>query len=274
MPMPDTTATTEAEVIGRLAQEAARPTVIDDVSSPHVVPASSSAQVLELDRFLDKPRRKQGVYRPADVESFIDYTTTHAVKGHTTVWVDPSRTTILALINDNAADESGWKDHRTRLELKRTPEWGHWLAHDGQYLTQEQFAEHLQEGILEIAHPEGAEMLEIAQTLQGSTDVQWKSANRVDNGAVSFKYHEDVKASAGAKGELEVPQEMTLVVSPFFGEECFTVTARIRYRVRGGGLTIGYKLERPADVELNVLQAISDRLKGEFENVYMGAPAD
>lgn len=273
--MPDTTATTEAEVVGRLAQEAARPTVISDPSKPQVlvVPAASSAEVLELDRFLDEPRRKKGLYGPADVESFIDYTTTHAVKGHTTVWVDPSQTMVVALINDNAADKGGWGDHRARLVLNRTPEWRHWLARDGKYLTQEDFAEHLQEGILEIVDPEGAEMLEIAQTLQGSTDVQWKSANRVDNGAVSFKYQENVTASAGAKGELEVPQEMTLGVSPFFGEEPFSVTARIRYRVRAGALTIGYKLERPTDVELNVLQAIVDRLKGEFENVYMGTPA-
>lgn len=272
--MPDTT-TTETEVVGRLAQEAARPTIISDPSKPQVlvVPNGSTAEILNLDGFLDEPRRKKGVYRPADVTSFIDYTTIHAIKGHTTVWVDPSQIMVVALINDNAADKSGWGDHRARLDLKRTPEWQHWLARDGEYLTQEKFAEHLQEGILEITDPEGAEMLEIAQTLQGSTDVQWKSANRVDNGAVSFKYQEEVKASAGVKGELEVPQEMTLGVSPFFGEEVFSVTARIRYRVRAGALTIGYKLERPTDVELNVLQAITDRLKGEFEDVYLGSPA-
>jgi uncharacterized protein YfdQ (DUF2303 family) len=270
-------AVAEAGVISDLARRASTPHALDP-SKPHsmLVREGEGVETIDLESFLPAPRRSAGIYSPADADSFVNYATLHRSGEQTTVWVDQLNARIVAVLNDNGATGPGWGDHRAVLALIKTPEWQHWLSADGKYLNQEQFAEHLQDGIMEIREPAAAEVLEVAQTIQGKTNADWKSATRLDNGAVGFSYQEEVVASAGRSGNLEIPAEIVLGVAPFYGEQPFEVRARLRYKIREGNLAIGYKLERPNEIELEVLKAISERLRGEagFEQVYMGeAPA-
>jgi uncharacterized protein YfdQ (DUF2303 family) len=270
-------ATTEAEVVADLARLAQTPEELDPSKAyVLVVKDGEAVEELDLEHLLESPRRASGTYTPADVLSFMHYVQVHAVTEHTTIWVDQLAARIVAVINDHGESATGFGDHRVALQLVRTPEWSHWLAADGKYLTQEQFAEHLQDGIMEIRDPDAATMLEIAQTIQGKTNADWKSAVRLDNGQVGFAYQEEVAATAGRAGNMEIPATLALGIAPFYGEAPFEIGARLRYRIREGNLSIGYKLERPGDVELNVLKDIRDRLTDEagFERVYMGvAPA-
>lgn len=116
--------------------------------------------------------------------------------------------------------------------------------------------------------------LEIAQSVQGKTKADWKTARRLDNGEVSFAYQEEIQASAGRSGHLEIPATFTLAIAPFYGEQPYEISARLRYRIREGHLSIGYKLDRPHEVLLAVLGGIAVRLREQdgFANVYMGAP--
>lgn len=261
---------TESAVIADLAARAATPYQVDP-TKPHV--AHTAGQLLDLERFLPAPRRKSGSYRPATVAALTDYVNNHS-DDHTTFWVDKEHSTVTAVINDHSRGESGWRDHRAIVQLLQSPEWKHWTAQDGRFLSQEAFAEHLQDGIEEIRQqPDAAMMLEIAQTIQGATKADWKTATRLDNGEVSFAYHEQIEATAGRKAHLEIPQTFTLAVSPFYGEEPFGLAARLRYRIREGQLSIGYRLVRPHEVVLTVLSNIAERLRVEgFEHVYLGAP--
>lgn len=275
--MPEAPTKTEAEVVAQLAQEAVEPTALDSLEQPHLVVHSREAvaEVLDLERFMPEPRRVAGVYNTADVASFVDYITAFAaanVEG-TTIWVDQPSASIIAILNDAAPDTPAWRDHRAQVSLTRTPEWNLWLSHDGQLMRQEAFAEHIQEGITEITDPPGADMLEIAQSIQGKTDVDWKAASRVDNGAIGLQYAETIEAKAGRDGKLEIPDTITLGIAPYIGEEPFEVKGRIRYRVKDGALTIGYKLDRPSEVERAVLEDIITRLKAQeiFKHVYLGA---
>lgn len=141
--------------------------------------------------------------------------------------------------------------------LRRTPEWQAWL--DGQGLgPQVRFAERIEDGLPEIADPAAATMLEIAQTFHAATSATFQSGNRLTDGRTQFAYLEDVKASAGSKpGTVEIPETFTIVVRPFIGAEPYKVTARLRYRLKGGELTIGYTLVRPNEVELDAFRAVA-----------------
>lgn len=262
-------ASTDAAVVADLAAKAAAPQVVDP-DKVHVV--ADGVQVLDLDRFLESPRRKKGTYHPATVSALIAYAKEHETEG-TTIWVDKTASKVTAVINDHG-QTPGWRGHTATLQLQTSPEWKHWLAKDGQYFDQEDFAEHLQDGIEEIRNPDAATMLEIAQTIQGATKADWRTATRLDNGEVSFAYHEQIEATAGRKAHLEIPQTFDLAISPFYGEAPFELSARLRYRIREGNLRIGYKLGRPHDVVVAVLGGIAERLSGEagFAHVYLGAP--
>jgi uncharacterized protein YfdQ (DUF2303 family) len=146
------------------------------------------------------------------------------------------------------------------LQLRPTDHWRHWLSLDGQLVRQQQFAEHIEQGLVEIVEPAAAEMLEIAQHFQANTTASFQTSRLLSNGQVQLKYIEDVDAKGGAAGQLDIPSTFTLALQPFEGSDQYRVTARLRYRVAAGQLTIGYQLDRPRDV----LQAAFDDVVNEI----------
>lgn len=268
---------TEAGVVAELAFESLRfPEPVDPSDIRVVVLRDAEGcehvEVVDLEDKLEEPRRKLGVFRPADVASFVDYTKNHHDDNDSTVWIERESATITAILNDHSEAHAGWGDHQAVLVLERTPEWKHWKDGDGKWFSQADFAEHVQHGIGEIVVPEPATMLEIAQSLEGKVEANWQAARRLDNGEVGFRYTETVTAGAGREGSLEIPAGFTLEVIPFYGEDRYPVAARLRYRVREGVLTIGYQLVQPHEVELSVLHQVQTRLTETFPRVYMGKP--
>jgi uncharacterized protein YfdQ (DUF2303 family) len=268
---------TQAAVAAGMAL--ARPQVIDGraVDSPHVavVPAGARAEVLDLERFAFAPRRPHGNYKAATVDAFVKFVERHASDDDTTVWVHPTDGTIRAVLNDHArgGDQARWRDFVADLELRETEEWRHWLKRDGTLGGQEEFAEHIEEGITEIARPEGATLMEIAQTFHATTSANFRQATRLRDGRVQMRYDEEVQAAAGQSGELAVPDEIVLLLAPYVGEEAVEITARLRYRLGGGKLRIGYKLDRPERVKREALESIASQIGDAFgDRVFLGAP--
>jgi hypothetical protein len=65
-----------------------------------------------------------------------------------------------------------------------------------------------------------------------------------------------------------------LGLAPFVGEDAYRISARLRYRIRGGDLLLGYRLDRPADVLRDAVDGIADRLGQRFtlDRVFVGRP--
>ena len=82
-----------------------------------------------------------------------------------------------------------------------------------------------------------------------------------------------MQAAAGRSGQIEVPSTFVLMVAPFIGEEDVQLAARLRFRVGGGRLTLGYVLDRPHVAVRDALERITDRLSEKFPNTYVGEPA-
>lgn len=220
-----------------------------------------------------EPARASGTYKTATVQSFIDITRRHE-STTLTVWVHPTSGRVVAVLNDHGpSQDPEWGDHRAELQLLHTEEWQRWAKHDGKLLDQESFAEHIQDGLTEIASPPGAELLEIAQTMQGTTSAAWKAGVRLADGQVQIGYTEQADATAGRDGQLAIPTEFQLVLAPFVGEDVVAMDAHLRWRVRGGNLHIGYKLDNPQRVLRDALEKVAARLGEEFPGaVYFGEP--
>lgn len=90
-------------------------------------------------------------------------------------------------------------------------------------------------------------MIEVAHDLQATTEVEFGSAIRNNDGQVRFKYTETTKASVGAD-QLAVPDNFTLEIPVFAGGADTRLDALLRFRTAGGKLTIWYTLVRPEEV--------------------------
>jgi uncharacterized protein YfdQ (DUF2303 family) len=227
--------------------------------------------VLDLSEHRDRPVRKEGKVDLSTVEAFTKYLSEHK-SDETTVWVHPTSGAMVAVLDDHSTGEAGWGGHRAALTLIRTDEWLRWMGLDGQLVDQVTFAEHIEDSQIDIVRPDAADLLEIAQSFHGTTNTSWRSSQRLADGSVQFTHHEEVETSAGRDEPLEVPSTFELAIAPFVGEDPVRLVARLRYRMRDGKLSIGYKLDRPADAIRDVIDRITLKLASEFEHVYSGSP--
>lgn len=257
---------TDTDAIAELAASAATPTVVEgfdgDDATPRLValPPDWSTTLHDPERTADAPRRPVATVQVHDAASFAAAVTRRQDEENYTpvVYADEETLALVAVLNDDQHGRGGWRDHRVELALRRTVEWTHWKNADGRLLEQEDFAEFIEAGLTEIQDPPPATMLELAQTFQASTAGRFKGGTRLQTGVRQFLYEEEVDASAGPGGTIAIPETIKLAVRPFYGSDRYQVDARFRYRLRTGHLTLGYKLDRPHEVERSAFTAVRD----------------
>lgn len=262
---------TEADSIIQAAKETAKPFPITSDVLGIVVPAGSSIQPVDPERYQPAPRRASGTYKPATVLAFLSYFSEHASDSGSTVWVHPTAGLIVGILNDHDPDDGpDWRDHKVVTQLETTPQWTHWLRLDGKMVDQITFAEHIEAALEDIVDPAAADVLELAQTFHARSNVSFRSSNRLASGETKIAYDETTIASAGATGELTIPPHLELSLSPFVGEAPYRVKARFRFRVNGGQLTLGYKLDRPDIIVRDALDTVARTLAEKLPRVYVG----
>lgn len=214
-----------------------------------VLPPDHEHRLLDLERFQPQPRRKQEHLELHDADSFGAYVVRHRSEERTTLYADLDRQQVIAVLNDSAKEEPGWGDHRAHLTLKHTDPWKRWTSLDGEPLTQEQFAEHIEQGLPEISDPPAAEMYELAQTFAATIGANFRQTGKLHSGQRALHYEENIEARAGEQGDITIPKEFHLRLPVFEGGQTYDLVARLRYRItREAKLSLSYHLVRPEDV--------------------------
>ncbi len=251
-PTPATTASPpkgDADVLRDLAYLAQHPAKIEEGYRTLVVPDAHVVEYIDTEFVGPQPTRKRGTVTLHDAGSFSAYVNRHKVAATTTIYADALNYRFVGVVNDASAADPQWADHRAILNLLATEEWTRWSAKDGAWFEQEPFAEFIEEGIDQIHKPTAAEMLELATTFHATTSATFRQATVLASGERKLHYDESIEARTGRTGELSVPTTFELALIPFEGSPAYKVLARLRYRVSGGKLTMGYKLIGPRDVQ-------------------------
>ena len=162
-----------------------------------------------------------------------------------------------------------WCKHRVIYRCPQTPEWKRWSNNSGVSMNQQVFARFIEDAVPDITEPAGAEMLEIASSLQAHNKVNFRQAIRLDNGETQFTYEENIEGKAGAKGQLKITQIIKIGIRLFEGGPGYEVEARFRYSIKDGNLAMWYDLVRPERVHEAAAEPSSrprlERTEVEFE---------
>lgn len=209
------------------------------------------------------PGRSVGTVIVRDAAGFVAAVRQRTV-GSVALYADDASKTLTAVLNDDHADVPGWRDHTVDLRLRTRPEWDHWVRADGKYVTQVEFAQHIEDGLHEIITPAAADMLDLAQTFAATTTAKFKGGQRLATGERQFTYDEEINAKAGSAGTVAIPDTFTLRIAPFYGSDAVDITARFRFRLRNGDLTLGYRLDRPDDAALAAYQSVVTRASDDL----------
>lgn len=216
----------------------------------------------------DTPTTLVRTVRVSDVASFLHFlaatttttpdsgfdvgTTPRWGAGLLEVWANLEDGTVTGIVNGG----NGWGNQRCILQLEYSREWAQWAKIDGKLLDQEEFAMFIEDHLSNIASPDGALLLEICQTLQGTVGAKFAGRQILKDGSRTVHWEETTEASAGAKGDLKIPDSLILALRPYQGSNPIRIDARFRFRpIPGGGIKIGVKLNEP---ELVLEQAFSE----------------
>lgn len=257
-----------------IAQQAAEPAELEPGSVYAFVTPSGVHKVdLTGPEYKDQPDRKTGTTTVRDAVSFLAYWTKHSDSA-SEVYADAEKLTITAVLDAHLASAARWGGHHLHIALRETEAWKQWMRCDGHLLSQDAFAEFLEDHLPELLDPDSATMLEIAQSFQAAVKVDFQSATRLSSGQRQFQYVETQTSKAGQKGTLSVPETFTIGLVPFEGSEGYKLTARLRYRITPDGLKLGYKLERPDDIRRTAFADVVKAIGQEIDTPVMnGTPA-
>lgn len=256
---------------GRQGRVAVDPAVADESVTIFQLRTDEHTEVVDVEKFLDSPRRSRGsaaVHDPASFAAYVSRLAPHDTA--TSLWADDQRRTITAVFNDHSStDEAGWRDHTATLTVRVDVDWSAWAAKNGALIGQVAFGEFLEEQLHAIVDPPAADLVAIATTLTAKRNLTFESSVRLQSGDVAFEYREETQAKA-TKAKLEVPERFTIQLSPFVGATSVKVQARLRYRIGPDGLRIGYKLTRPDIAEREAFERIVAQIvEGTPEGVPM-----
>ena len=203
---------------------------------------------LRGDEYLDEPRRKRGSVCVTDVASLAAYHTKHGTD-HSEVFADLDEAAITAVLNAHHAADPDWQDHRVTLSMRRTPQWITWTGQNRVMMSQQAFAEFLEDNAADIAADgpvSAADLIELAQEFHAHTKVTFASGKRLKSGETQFVYTETIEAKGSERGTIAIPDEFELALRPLEDCDLFRIKARFRYRLREGQLTLGYHIDDPA----------------------------
>lgn len=200
-------------------------------------------KVVDLEKYGIAPSRKRGNVVLETVESLVQYVNRHKTEA-TQVYATMEPPSFVAVIDDHNFDAAGFGDHKAIYRAPVSKEWTIWKANNGKTMGQEAFALFIEQNVLDVHTPAAGQMLEIATSLKATIGAKFKSGQNLGNGSVSFGYEETVEGTAGREGKTAIPEEFTIGIPVFQGGPLFAITAKFRYRIAQGVLTMWYDLVR------------------------------
>jgi uncharacterized protein YfdQ (DUF2303 family) len=235
-----------------------------DPGKHYAIPLAGEGQVAFVhpeEKYALAPRRPRGVSTVIDVDSFAVLWAKHS-DSYSEVFADQLRDEIVGVLNADvgAGEDAGFRDHRIQLALRSTVAWRVWLDFAGKWHNQIEFAEFIEDRLGDITNPSGADVMELATSLEATSSGSFKSAVSLSSGSRTLQFEETVQAKAGQTGQLEIPKEIEIAISPYEGVDPYRVTCRFRYRIRNGTLSLGLWIDRPEDVVKAAFDGIVDEL--------------
>lgn len=274
------------KAIADLAQNAGDPKIIEHGNFPFaVIPTGSKLESLEKYIFNDHaaaPERIKANVTVLDPQSFIEYHNRFSDADSRVFAYEPEIKVLCVLdyhhsgeaeVSSIQPNPARWGQHRLTLTLRKSEEWEIWAGSNNKHFTQAGFAEFLEQYATDIAQPAPAGMMEIARDLQATTEVDFGSSSRMQDGQIKFKYTETTQTTVGGSSII-VPEQFVLEIPVFIGGQPIQMQALLRYRIKDQKLVIFYTLVRPEAAKRMAFTAARDHIAAELGVVIInGAPA-
>lgn len=260
-----------AEAIVHAGQLIGDPKTVASENAHAYAVVPNDARIDDLEEYADAPRRARATVAAHTTETLVSYFNRFKT-GDSVILADQSKFVVVGIIDYHPKTGAAFREHRVSYEAPRSLEWKTWRTSSGRKMMQEEFAQFIEDNVVDIRTPVGADVLDVARNLQANKKVAFSSAIRLADGQQQFTYEEVIDGSS-SKGTIKVPETFVLGIPVFFGGILYEVTARLRYRIDGGKLALWYELYRPEYIEQDAFAAILTAIGTDAEvDVWRGVP--
>lgn len=222
-------------------------TTFDVAGVPHAV-VRNDCTLKPMPELLERaaPLRIKRTVGAHDVRGFIDYVNTFKLAGdehgESRIYAGPfEKAHLEARIDDHQPGEASHVTHIAIFPCPFTREWKTWTESNAKKLDQIAFAEFLEANLVDIVEPNATDLLSATLDFSNSSKGEFASAVRLKDGTTQFKWSQD---NSGM--EARFPDRIKIGLRVYEGlEQSYALSARLKFRLNNGALTLWYELERP-----------------------------
>jgi uncharacterized protein YfdQ (DUF2303 family) len=238
------------------------------------------------------PRRREGTAVLEDPQAFVDLVNRHkdpdSVLFACARLSDPSVTAVLDYHKKDHTPRFG--EHRAHYAFPHSDEWKAWFGRNKREMNQKQFAEFIEDRLMDLAEPQRAgertreyvqaleatlsprgKVAEVSRQLEINIEQEFVSAQKLHNGEgqLIFKErHTDVQGNP-----VQVPSAFLIEISVFTRGALIVIPVRLRYRATKEAITFFFEL---AMLDELFRLAIDDQIEAIRQAVdlpcYIGSP--
>lgn len=280
----------EKDAIQHIEQGALLKDLNDTTMHEHnilLVPCDTNT--VDLEKYLDQPRRFRGCYRTDVIEEFVTYSNAEHAG---TVFIEPGTTLGATTMFDlGTSIRPGHGDHTALLKLSPEPEYITLLDADGRRFSQRQFAEWLEEhhaNMVALSKEEaiGQDPAEIrfAEAISGVRNLEIKTQAEVSNKIEDTSESSSAFASVDLRGKSgKLPTYLDWTCVPFEGltflpipngilSESMTFRIRVSVVTDKDGPIFALKILKLSEKQKAIANAFKAQLKTSLEckNIHIG----
>lgn len=217
--------------------------------------------IVDLRPFRDDPQRTAAIRRVQTTASFVELTGALA-SDQSMAFFDRENGHFETVIDFAWEEKPKHEQHRIEYTPRLHPEWAAWAIANGKPFEQTLFADFVEEHLDAIVSPAGADLLDLVLDIKGHKNVTFRSAKRMQDGNTQIAYDEAQGVTGSGKGELVIPNEITVRTPIHYGEDAVELPAFLRYRITNEGeLLLTVKFKHVDDVVPDSLDRIAKRVE-------------
>ncbi len=213
-------------------------------------------KIESLERFKTNPDLKKGRINVVAANSFTQYFSSHFEEGRSTIYATidqgASKFKVFCVIDDHYAVpgiySAGWRQHIVIYTPTRSKEFADWTEKDGVKMSQEDFADFIEDHIddfnsVDGKFPTGGEMATMATNFQMTSEKVFK--RKIDNTTCGAQL-EFVDKADGATAAMIDTHKRFCVAIPVFDDDTvsYRIEARLRFRAESGKVVFWFDLVR------------------------------
>ncbi len=233
-------------------------------------------EVREYPEYMERPRRIRFSMEAHTVEGFCDYITRYGDEP-VALFHSIEHPFFKAIFDFHEQGKPNWCDHNATLAMTKSQQFSDWCELAARPVDQMAFAEFIEQHADDVNAPPVTELLEAVLNFRQTTNINFSSVRRLDNGQTELVYQEtDVGHQDAGRQATRLPSEITLAIPVFEGGTVYAIRALLRYRAREGGIKLWFEIAQLPKVRRQAVQDVIDQVRRNLPDVpmYAGDPIE